>query len=147
VKVELYSFRARTRCSRAGLGLTGVASRAGQSVRHALFPLSDLEPGSMRSVAVGSVRVVVVRKRDGSLRALRDVCPHRGARLSNGKLARQVVGEAPGARRLTETEVVLCPWHGFEFDVDGGRCVADPDHVRVRSYPVSVEDGMIVVER
>lgn len=93
-------------------------------MRHALFPLSDIEPGSMQSVEVGSVRVVVVRKRDGSLRALRDVCPHRGARLSNGKLARQVVGEAPGARRLTETEVVLCPWHGFEFDVDGGRCVA-----------------------
>jgi len=116
-------------------------------MRHVLFPVSELEPGQMRAAGVGAVRVVVLRKRDGSVRALRDVCAHRGAQLSNGRLGRLVVGEIPGDRRLNETEVLLCPWHGFEFDVDSGRCVADPERVRVRSYRVAVEDGMVVLER
>jgi 3-phenylpropionate/trans-cinnamate dioxygenase ferredoxin subunit len=39
-----------------------------------------------------------------------------------------------------------CPWHGWEFDIASGRSLFDPDGVRVRNYPVTVEDGTVIVE-
>jgi len=116
-------------------------------VKHVLFRAADLEPGSMRRVAVENVDVVVVRKPDGSFRALRDVCSHVGAQLSKGKLTPLIVSEGFGRRTFGEGFVLHCPWHGYEFDVDTGRCLADPARNRVRAYAVAVEGGNVVIER
>jgi nitrite reductase (NADH) small subunit len=116
-------------------------------MRHELFPLDELPAGEMRSVMVGQVAIVVIHGTDGRLRALRDTCSHHGARLSRGLLQPLVVGDDVGDRQLSSKLVVRCPWHGFEFDVDTGRCPADPDRARVRAYAVTVEDGTVVLER
>jgi nitrite reductase/ring-hydroxylating ferredoxin subunit len=100
----------------------------------------------MRRVFLDRIAVVVVRKRDGELRALRDVCPHMGAILSRGNLHTLVVGDEPQERLMSDELVIRCPWHGHEFDLEDGRCEADPAQ-RVRVYPVSVEEGQVVVER
>ena len=43
-------------------------------------------------------------------------------------------------------EVVVCPWHGWEFDVQTGRSLCDPQKTRVRSYVTRVEHGRVFVE-
>jgi 3-phenylpropionate/trans-cinnamate dioxygenase ferredoxin subunit len=116
-------------------------------VKHILFPVDELEPGSNRSVEVEGVRIALFRTPDGEVRALRDVCPHAGARMSLGTVESMVVGSESGHYRLSEKPIVRCPWHGYEFDLDTGRCIADPDGLRMRAYPVTIEDGRIVVER
>lgn len=116
-------------------------------MKHVLFPADELEPGQVRSVKVDGVSVAVIRTKGGELRALRDVCPHLGAPLSTGSLQSLVVGPEVGEYRLTEKAILRCPWHGYEFDVETGRCIADPEGLRVRSYPVSVEDSQVVLER
>lgn len=116
-------------------------------MKYELCREQDLEPGQMRTATAGQVAVIVIRKLDGSFRALRDRCPHRGARLSRGLLQEMIDGEQVGTRELRAEVVVRCPWHGYEFDVDSGRCPADPSRVRVKSYPVTVEDGRVLVER
>jgi nitrite reductase/ring-hydroxylating ferredoxin subunit len=115
-------------------------------VKHELFPLGDLPPGQMRSVQVDKVAIVVARTADGELHALRDVCSHHGARLSRGRLERLVEASETGNYTLSDRYAIRCPWHGFEFDLASGRCAADAGQ-RVRSYPVTVENGMVVVER
>jgi 3-phenylpropionate/trans-cinnamate dioxygenase ferredoxin subunit len=115
-------------------------------MKHRLFPIADLPPASMRAASLNGVNVVVVRKADGSLRALRDICPHLGARLSDGLLQQIIVGDAVGERRLGDELIVRCPWHGHEFDIATGRCSADPRQ-RVRVYDTTVEDGIVVVDR
>jgi 3-phenylpropionate/trans-cinnamate dioxygenase ferredoxin subunit len=115
-------------------------------MRHELFPADELAPGTMRAAALGSVAIVVIRDGDGRLSALRDICPHHLARLSRGKLQQKVVGETVGAKDLSSDYIVRCPRHGYEFDVATGLCPADARQ-RVRAYPVTTENGMIVVER
>jgi nitrite reductase/ring-hydroxylating ferredoxin subunit len=116
-------------------------------MRHELFGVDELQPGEMRSVMVDRVAVVVVRTADGSFRALRDRCPHQGVKLSLGKLEPIVVGDDVDRYEVTEDLLVRCPWHGYEFAVDSGRCLADPDHSRVRAYKVEVEGDTVVLER
>ena len=43
-----------------------------------------------------------------------------------------------------EGEIVACPWHGLEYHVPSGRCLAFPEIV-LRRYDVVVEGEDVVV--
>jgi nitrite reductase/ring-hydroxylating ferredoxin subunit len=117
-------------------------------MRHALFPLAELASGKSRAVKVGRTEIVIIRTAKGDLFALRDRCPHAGARLSRGRVLEKVIVGKDGGYALSMEECVLrCPWHAYEFDLATGLCDADPEHVRVKNYAVTVEDGMVVLER
>ena len=61
--------------------------------------------GDVRPVTVAGRPMVLVRGRDGLVRAFHNVCPHRGARL--------VVEDCDGLAMLT------CPYHAWTFALDG----------------------------
>lgn len=108
----------------------------------------ELAPGTMREVRVDGISIVLLRKYDGSFHALRNRCPHQGGALADGWLESMVVSDGAGQAIFSgDRAVVRCPLHHWEFDADTGRSPADPDRFRVRTYPVSVEDGVVYVER
>ena len=75
---------------------------------------SDLPtPGSFEKVQVGKESVLVVRSRDGGLRAFLNVCRHRGA---------QICTEDSGAVR----RAFQCPYHAWTYDLDG-KLIAAPN--------------------
>ena len=41
-----------------------------------------------------------------------------------------------------EGDTLVCPWHGFQYNITTGECLADPS-ARLDMYPVSVQDGQI----
>ena len=54
---------------------------------------------------------------DGEYFALRDVCPHQGARLSDGTVLGWVAPSAPGCYAYEPgRKLVRCPWHGWEYE-------------------------------
>jgi nitrite reductase (NADH) small subunit len=117
-------------------------------MKHVLFPADELTPGSMRVADLAGLAVVVIRTPSGRFHVLRDSCSHAGARLSDGALQRMVTAPDVGEYRFEGDQwVVRCPWHGYEFEVESGRCPADPRRARVRVYTVSIEEGNVVVER
>jgi nitrite reductase/ring-hydroxylating ferredoxin subunit len=105
-----------------------------------------LAPGEMVAAALGSLPIVVVRARDGSLHGLVDRCLHQGARLSGGRLTAATDGDAVGEYRLLDRDVLKCPWHGYEYDVRTGCVLFDPRR-RLRRVQVVEEDGRIVAYR
>jgi nitrite reductase (NADH) small subunit len=74
-----------------------------------LGPVDDIPIGQGRAYAVEGRQIAVFRLRDGSLRALDAVCPHRGGPLADG---------------IADAEVVICPLHGFTYDLETGAEVA-----------------------
>ena len=62
------------------------------------------EPGTFMTARLGNVPIVVTRDRDGELRALANICRHRGA----------VVAEGCGKRATLQ-----CPYHGWTYRLDG----------------------------
>jgi nitrite reductase (NADH) small subunit len=114
--------------------------------RHVVCRLDELEPGQRRIVAIGGRSIGVIRTED-AIYAIRNVCPHQGAELCRGGVGGTMLpSDAHEYVFGMHDRVLRCPWHGWEFDLETGRSVFDPDNVRVRSYPVSIEDGSIVVE-
>jgi phenylpropionate dioxygenase-like ring-hydroxylating dioxygenase large terminal subunit len=64
------------------------------------------QAGDYETFDLGPESVVVLRDRDGSIRAFHNVCRHRGARLLDG------AGNCPAT--------ITCPYHGWTYRHDGG---------------------------
>ena len=64
-----------------------------------------------------------------------------------------------GEEQTREGEILRCPWHGWEFDITTGRSIVNSHRTRVKTYevtvepedegvdtyPVTVEDGVLVL--
>ncbi len=88
-----------------------------------------IPPGEGRTYRVGHDTVAVFRGRDGSLYAVQNECPHQRGPLSEG-----VAGGC----------TVICPMHGWKFNLETGACLNDPAH-RLHTYPVREENGQLIV--
>ena len=85
-----------------------------------------------------AARSVVITRDSSGMHALRNVCIHAGYPVCDA--------EDGAAERL------ICPYHGWEFTLDG-RLVEpelssriDPSRLRMTSYRVCVRDGLILVD-
>jgi len=94
--------------------------------------------GDYLVVDLGSESVIIVRTSGGEVRALLNVCRHRGSRLCAGRS-----GKAHSAR-------LTCPYHAWSYDLDGHLLVARqmPDSFRrsdvsLKSFPVRLMEGLI----
>ena len=114
--------------------------------KHVVAPVADIQAGGRKLVAIGN-RAIVVFNFAGEFFALNNRCPHRGGSLCQGKLTGLVESSQPGEYRYSRRgEIIRCPWHAWEFDIRSGRSWCDPQRLRARQYPVSVEPGAKVVE-
>jgi nitrite reductase/ring-hydroxylating ferredoxin subunit len=57
---------------------------------------------------------------------------------------RERVTGAPGRYELSGQSVLRCPWHGWEFDLETGRCLDEPS-LRSAVYPVRVDGERVLV--
>jgi Rieske 2Fe-2S family protein len=94
--------------------------------------------GDFRVVDVGSESVIIVRDQDGEIRALLNVCRHRGSRICTVPSGRASAG------RLT------CPYHAWTYDLNGRLVTArqmpesfDRGRFGLRTLPVRVDEGLI----
>src|SRR5436190_2831670 len=105
----------------------------------------DLKRGKLQRYEILGEPVLLGRNQAGEAYALRDICPHRAAPLSAGRLTK----EADGA------ESVECPYHGWRYGTRDGVCTSipslvegqevDPGRIRVRAYPVAESQGLVFI--
>jgi len=86
----------------------------------------DIEEGGSIAVDCGLHRIALFRL-DGKFYAISDTCPHAGGPLSEGY--------------VDGTEVV-CPWHGWSFDL----CAGPDANDGACRYTVEVEGAEIRVD-
>src|SRR5215472_8625707 len=96
----------------------------------------ELRVGKMTTVQLLGIPLVLGRKRDGKIFAMRDLCPHRGIPLSAGWF---------------DGEHVQCKYHGWRFEPCSGQCTEipsltshdslDPTRIYAAAYPCVERDG------
>ena len=85
----------------------------------------------MKCVAVDGERVLLARV-DGRFYAVREICGHRNAPLSRGKL---------------DGYSVECPLHFAQFDVRTGKLIDGPASADLPIYETLVEGDTVFVKR
>jgi phenylpropionate dioxygenase-like ring-hydroxylating dioxygenase large terminal subunit len=78
---------------------------------HVVALASDLQEGKPRAVRLLEEDIVLWRAGD-TIHAWRDLCLHRGTRLSLGKI---------------ENDCLVCPYHGWTYNEEG-QCIRFPAH-------------------
>ena len=77
--------------------------------------------------------------------ALHNRCPHMAGNLCEGPITGTTLpAEEYAFVYGRQGEIIRCAWHGWEFEIATGQCLIDPK-IRARTYPVTVEDGQLVV--
>ena len=96
----------------------------------AIARVSELAAGEMKFAAVDGQRIVLANV-EGRFYALRDVCGHRNAPLSRGRLL---------------GHLIECPLHFALFDVRTGKLVDGPISTDVPAYEVRVEGETVYIK-
>jgi nitrite reductase/ring-hydroxylating ferredoxin subunit len=97
---------------------------------HKVASVQEIKPGSGMSVEVDGDDVAIFNF-DGEFYAINDLCPHRGAPLSEGFL---------------DAGKVFCAWHCFDFNLKTGESATVPS-LRVQTYEVKVEGEDVFILR
>jgi len=82
-----------------------------------------------RSVRLGDDEIAIFNLGDRYV-AVDNSCPHRGGPLCDG---------------IVSGSAVVCPLHGWKVSLETGEVLKPDVCVKVGTYPVSVEDGIIRV--
>ena len=97
--------------------------------KHAVAPVSEIPPGARKLVTVKG-RAIAIFNIKGEYFGLFNRCPHQGGSLCDG---------------MVEGDIVICPLHGWEFDLRSGACMTVPGE-SVPRFTVTVEDGAVHLE-
>ena len=109
---------------------------------------SDFADGDYRVLDLGALEIGIFRQGDRFV-AYENKCPHYGGPVCQGKIfnrVEEVIAPDQTSRglRFAGERHIVCPWHGYEFNIDTGRHPGDP-RVRLKPVPVSVCDDRLYV--
>lgn len=107
---------------------------------------ADFPVGKFTIVQVDGREIGITQLKNGEFRAVRNHCPHKGAPVCKGFISGTMlpgsVGELVYGR---DGEILVCPWHGYEFDLNTGEQVYQDDKGKLLMYPAALKDGEVVV--
>jgi nitrite reductase/ring-hydroxylating ferredoxin subunit len=112
-------------------------------------PASTFGDPGRKLIASGGVEVGIF-KLGGEFFAYENVCPHLGGPACQGMIiakVEEVVADDRTSKGLefSKTKInMVCPWHGYEFDIRTGRHPGDP-HCRLKPIKVRVEGTDVIV--
>jgi 3-phenylpropionate/trans-cinnamate dioxygenase ferredoxin subunit len=92
-------------------------------------PVEDVPPGERIVIEVGRDWIVIFNV-GGTFYAINDNCTHEEYPLSEGRL---------------DGHAIECAKHGAQFDVRTGAVLCAPAFQPVKTYPIRVEDGQILI--
>jgi nitrite reductase/ring-hydroxylating ferredoxin subunit len=95
---------------------------------HTLSPASRIRVGQVLPFTIAG-RLLAVGRSESGYFAIDGICPHAGASLGEGEV---------------ERDCVICPVHGYAYDVSTGE--GRDDSGRVRVHRVEVEGDVLRIE-
>jgi nitrite reductase/ring-hydroxylating ferredoxin subunit len=124
-------------------------SDAATAEEYRVGPVADIPDREGQLVTAGDTEVGVF-KVDDKLYAYVNRCMHQGGPVCSGvfvgttRLDLNEIGEVL-LERLDESEMrLVCPWHGWEYDISTGEAVHD-SRLRLRRVEFDVRDGILFV--
>lgn len=97
---------------------------------HATIKTDELKEGEVCGITVGDTQIALYSI-DGTVFATSNICTHEYALLSDGYL---------------DGDCVECPLHAAIFHVPTGEVRAGPTECALKTFPVKLQDEVIMVE-
>ena len=95
-----------------------------------ITPVENIPPLEGRSVTVEGIELAIFNLKDRFV-TIENRCPHKGGPLCDG---------------IVSGTAVVCPLHGWRFDLDSGAAIRASLPACIATFPTRVEDGIILVD-
>lgn len=89
-------------------------------------PADEIPEGERKIIEVDGLSIGIFHHKGGWI-ALRNYCLHRAGPVCTGPL---------------EGDTLVCPWHGYQYDITSGKLLMDPS-VTLERYPVEIREGQV----
>ena len=114
----------------------------------AVGALADWADGDHRIFSIDALEVGIFRLGDKVV-AYENDCPHAGGPVCQGKIFNRVEealtpDKKSAGVKFSDRRQIVCPWHGYEFDVETG-CHPGNARMKLRRVKVDVREGQIYV--
>jgi nitrite reductase/ring-hydroxylating ferredoxin subunit len=111
--------------------------------------LADFPDGDHRVIAIGDFEVGIFRRGD-RLVAWENRCPHYGGPVCQGRIFHRVEeplgpDKTAGQLRFGAEEHIVCPWHGYEYELMTGRHSGDP-RLGLRAVAVRADGSNVYLD-
>jgi len=114
--------------------------------------MKRINVGSIDEIPHGECKIVKVDGREigifnvhGEFHAVRNICPHQFAPVCRGQVQGTTMPSEPGEFVWgMEGEVLICPWHGWEFDLIRGNSLFN-SRVKLNTYPVEIDGPDVIL--
>ena len=116
---------------------------------HAIGNLDEFVEGEKELLSVGGLDIGVFRL-DGELHAWKNICPHQGGPVCQGRIFKRVIDnlgpdKQQHGRAYDESQLhIVCPWHGAEFNIRTGAHAGIPD-LNLDPVEIFVRDEKVYV--
>lgn len=97
---------------------------------HTVAKKNELPAGQRKCVDAQGQHIVLLNEND-NLYAFENQCPHAGLPLAEGSVAGQII---------------VCPYHGYTFNLKTGKNVDYEDDIPLKTFPIRIENDEIQVE-
>lgn len=94
----------------------------------AVARVDEIPDGERKIVNIDGLSIGVFHHK-GEWYAIRNQCLHRGGPVAAGRLV---------------DDNVVCPWHGYTYNITDGRLLIDPT-AKLETYPVSIIDDQVLL--
>jgi nitrite reductase/ring-hydroxylating ferredoxin subunit len=112
--------------------------------RAVVLAAADLPSGARAAVEAFDTTIALFNVGE-AVYALENRCAHHGGPLCHGRVTALLLPSEPGTYRLdADRPVVVCPWHGWEYDLASGRTIFDP-RIFVRAFEARIEGESVAV--
>lgn len=92
--------------------------------------IETLKPGEKTGYELNGTKLMIANV-GGNVYAVQKSCTHAETDLTEGNL---------------EGCIIECPLHGAMFDITDGKVVSLPATAPLKTYPVKIENGMILID-
>ncbi|MBH05740.1 MAG: nitrite reductase (NAD(P)H) small subunit [Phycisphaeraceae bacterium] len=94
-----------------------------------LCALEDIATNRGHFVEYKNRGLAVIRSDDDVIYVMDNVCPHAGGSLADGPI---------------HDGCVICPWHGWAFGIEDGKCPDNPQ-ITVKTFTARIMDGQVQI--
>lgn len=115
-------------------------------MKYKLGDVSELQQNRCNTFVINGKSIAVFSS-GSTFVALSNICPHKGALMCDGDIRGTMVPSDPSDLSYEmEGQVLVCPWHGYEFDIRDGKPLFGITKAKLKTYQVVEEEGVLFIQ-
>lgn len=116
--------------------------------RYAIADVDEFDGDGSRVISEVEGQEIAVFRHEGEYYALANFCIHQAGPLCEGALSGSISTDEDGWDWVYDDEerYIVCPWHGWMFDIETGRSPKD-ERYAVPTYDAVVDNGTVYAVR